>query len=287
MMKRVLSLALLTLLSCEPLRAEERKYSVKHVPKSMSIKTKKERFFYLMLPAVNKVHNAWMVRYKRIKLHIETQTNLGEVEMLKKRFKAPTDEMLLQALKPHPKSIVLAQAALESSWGTSRFFTKAYNAFGMWSSDENEPRIAANEQRNRTRTIWLRKYENLDRSVWSYFFLMATSTKFKEFRELKMQTNDPFVLIQKLDKYAEIGEEYVKHIDSVIRHNNLTKYDRIKKKKHKQTPAVPKTALPAPQSSQTLPQTEMPKTQLNEVKNIEERKKSALQEEVTPSLDED
>ncbi|MCE1199823.1 MAG: glucosaminidase domain-containing protein, partial [Marinilabiliales bacterium] len=43
-------------------------------------------------------------------------------------------------LFPHPVSLVLAQAALESGWGTSKVFSKAYNPFGIMSFSSDEQR---------------------------------------------------------------------------------------------------------------------------------------------------
>jgi len=41
-------------------------------------------------------------------------------------------EALLLHLDQIPASMVIAQAAMESAWGTSRFVTGGYNFFGQW-----------------------------------------------------------------------------------------------------------------------------------------------------------
>lgn len=166
-----------------------------------------------------------MLQYKNIEKDIKAEKNTKKIEKLKVEYQVASNDDLLKALKPHPQSIALAQAAMESSWATSRFFVKANNIFGMWSVNKNEPRIAANEKRDGTKTIWLRKFASVEDSVRSYYKLMARGKAYKEFRSLKMQTNNPHELVKKLDKYSEIGAAYGKELSQVIRFNKLIQYD--------------------------------------------------------------
>ena len=78
----------------------------------------------------------------------------------------------------HPISIALAQAAMESAWGTSRFFKEANNIFGVWAYYKNTPRIAALQKRN-GKTIWLRKYASLEDSVSDYYRNISKSSAYK------------------------------------------------------------------------------------------------------------
>jgi Bax protein len=206
--------------------SEPKKYTAEIVPKKMSVQEKKARFYALINPAVQKVHSDLMRQYEKIKEDMKTGKNKKEIERLKESYNATTNQELLLALKPHPQSIALAQAAMESAWATSRFFVKAKNIFGMWSVNPNEPRIAAGEKRGGTRTIWLRKFETIEDSVKAYYKLMGRAKTYKAFREVRYVTNDPFKIILKLDKYSEIGKEYPKELGSMIRYNKLTKYDK-------------------------------------------------------------
>ncbi len=192
----------------------------------MSVAQKKKRFFELLVPPVQVVHIELMNRYKRIKTDLVTKQNPQEVALLKKKYKVKSDIDLLYALHPHPQSIILAQAAVESAWATSRFFREANNIFGMWSSNPNEPRIAAGQKRAGGRVIWLRKFDTIEGSIRAYTELMARGRAFKEFRKTRYQTDDVFQIIKKLDKYSEIGDEYAKELGQVIRYNKLTKYDK-------------------------------------------------------------
>ncbi len=198
---------------------------VSPVPKKMSTAEKKRRFYKLLVPAVEKVHAELMSRYYKIRRDMINKKNRGEINRLKKRYRVGSDIELLYALYPHPQSITIAQAAMESAWATSRFFREANNIFGMWSKNENEPRISAGVKRNGNRTIWLRKFDTIEDSVRAYYDLLAGGKAFKEFRKMRYQTSDVFEILKKLDKYSEIGHLYAKELGQVIRYNKLEKYD--------------------------------------------------------------
>lgn len=212
------------------LEKEPPKTSVKEEEPQMSVTEKKERYFSLVYPHVEKVYKELMEEYLSLEEALSAEEQLSKkkmqkVENLKEMFKVETNEELLYALKPHPPSIVLAQGAMESSWGTSRFFVEANNIFGMWSVNPDEPRIAAGEMRNGKRTIWLRKFDSLEESVREYYMTIGRVDAYKEFREVRYESDNPFEMVEKLDKYAEIGEEYPKELSGLMRYNKLTKYD--------------------------------------------------------------
>lgn len=195
-------------------------------PKKMTVREKKERFKKLLIPAVQTVYAKLMKRYKKIATDMNEGKNQKEIEKLKLQYNVLNDEDLLACLKPHPVSIVLAQAAMESSWATSRFFVKANNIFGMWSVNPKEPRIAAGEKRDGKRTIWLRKFSSIDDAIRAYYQLMAKGKAFKEFRTLRLKYDDPYKITPGLDKYSEIGQVYINEINQVIKYNKFTVYDK-------------------------------------------------------------
>ncbi|WP_295009726.1 glucosaminidase domain-containing protein [Sulfurimonas sp.] len=185
---------------------------------------KKERFSNLVVPAINKVYKELEAQYEDISNNIDNYHYAKKILNLKKSYKVRTDKELLMALKPHPKSIAIAQAAMESAWGESRFFKEANNLYGVWSFSKKEPRIAASQQRG-NQTIWLKQYGSIEESVRDYYITLGRSSAFREFRKLKMKTNDPYKLVEKLDRYSEIGEKYTKDLSTIIRYNRFYLYD--------------------------------------------------------------
>ncbi len=190
----------------------------------MTVQEKKARFKSLIVPAVDAVYAKLMTRYEDVKTTLDAGGSNANIEALKVEYKATTDAELLMALKPHPKSIAIAQAAMESSWATSRFFRVAYNIFGVWSFDEDEPRVSALKKRG-DKTIWVKKYDSVEAAVEDYYRTLGRSSAFAEFRQTRMETNDPFVLVTKLDRYSEKGALYGEELTSIIKFNKFDKYD--------------------------------------------------------------
>lgn len=195
-------------------------------PKNVSVKEKKQKFYALVVPIVNKVYKERYTVYKNISTDLDQNSNNAKIAELKEYYKVKTDEELLMALKPQPKSITIAQAAMESAWGTSRFFTVGNNLFGMWSVSKKEQRIAANEKRDNNTTIWLKKYTSLEDSVRGYYITLGRGKRYKNLRQLNYTSDDVFEIIQGLDKYSERGASYVDEIENIIKYNKLTKYDK-------------------------------------------------------------
>ncbi|MGF1636589.1 MAG: glucosaminidase domain-containing protein [Cyclobacteriaceae bacterium] len=133
-------------------------------------------------------------------------------------------EILLDKVKTHPPSLVLAQAIIESGWGTSRFFREANNTFGIWSFSASEDRISASMTRA-GRSIFLRKYPDVYSSIVDYYNTLARSAAYKNFRKKRLETEDPLVLAGYLQNYSEKRGEYVQMLRNIIRQNDLTQYD--------------------------------------------------------------
>ena len=194
----------------------------------MTVQQKKQRFKDLVAPAVSKVYASLMQEYQDVSGMVSapsSQKQLATLARLRDEYRVANNVDLLMAIKPHPPSITMAQAAMESAWATSRFFKQGKNVFGVWSFDENEPRIAAGQQRG-DKTIWLKKYASVEASIRDYYRTLARGHAFKSFRQLKMQTDDPHRLVTKLDKYSEKGAEYGKELSAIIRFNHFEEYDR-------------------------------------------------------------
>jgi Bax protein len=194
----------------------------RHVaPPEMTTIEKKERFQVLMLPAVKKVHAELESDFLKAEQAVAAGKDLAA---MREEYRAATDNDLLGALKPHPVSVVLAQAAMESAWGTSRFFVEANNVFGVWSFDPDEPRIAAGEKRG-DKTVYVKRYKTLQASIRDYYRTLARGAKFAEFRALRLTTDDPFKLVTKLDSYSEKGAVYGEELSAIIQRNEFQQYD--------------------------------------------------------------
>ena len=191
----------------------------------VSVPEKKARFAETIVSPVNTVYTDLLQQYFDVTESIQADPLDSQLSALKEEYRANDNRELLMALKPHPRSIAIAQAAMESSWATSRFFKEANNVFGVWSFSANEPRIPAREKRG-DKTIWIKKYSSIEDSVRDYYRTLARGSAYKEFRELKMKTDDPYQLVKKLDHYSEKGAEYGRELAEIIHFNKFNRYDQ-------------------------------------------------------------
>ena len=199
-------------------------YTASVILKNISIQEKKQHFRDLVIPTILKVYADLDAQYHEAKKIIDAGETDAKIERLMKSYSAKSPEDLLTRMKPHARSVAIAQAAMESSWTTSRFTHIASNLFGVWSFNKNEPRVAAGEKRGK-KTIYVKKYSSIEASIRDYYKILATGKVFESFRQEKMKSNDPYKLVKKLDKYSERGAEYGKELASMIKYNRFYKYD--------------------------------------------------------------
>lgn len=198
----------------------------------LSIEEKKQKFVDLMLPAILVAQHNIKVEKSIVdslifKVNDGKPLNWEEQSFLEKSFEkynAKNIENLSQKLVTHPVSIILAQAAVESGWGTSRFFEAGNNIFGIWSYNQNEPRVEALRTRE-GQSIFVRKYKNLSHSIEDYFQTLARVNAYKNFRRKRLVSDNPYELVGYLNHYSEMGEEYTQKLAAMIRVNDFTKYD--------------------------------------------------------------
>ena len=196
----------------------------------LPVAEKKTKFFEMMLPAIlvskaklDETLEKVKVISKKNKLTLTEYIYLTE---LQDKYKTKDTDILMKRLHTSPASIVLAQSAIESGWGTSRFFLQADNPFGLWSFDKDEDRIAASETRGKKK-IYLKKFHNLSESIDAYFVLIATGP-YSSFRAENLKTDDSLELVKHLHQYSEKREVYVKELAQIIKSNDLRKYDTYK-----------------------------------------------------------
>ena len=207
-------------------------YSNVQLLNQLSTEKRKERFIDVILPTILVYRHQLTIKRETVKL---LQNNLryslawnNEDSLFMNAafdtYKTKNINELLRRMIPPPASLVIAQAALESGWGSSRFFKEANNVFGIWSFNAEEDRIIANEFREGT-PIYLKKYPNLLGSVEDYHILLAKSKTYADFRDCIQRTNNVFELIWYLRNYSERRDQYIIMLRNVIVTNELVKYN--------------------------------------------------------------
>jgi len=202
-----------------------------------STKKRKNLFIQIILPLVIEENNR--IKLNRIKLFSilnKNHNSNSEKKWLDEKFKQyGVMNKDLSTLKVRmdtiPVSLVIAQAAKETGWGTSRFALEGNALFGQWtwSGEGIKPADADN---NATHKVM--KFKILKSSIRAYQRNLNTHSGYKEFRMARAELRDnkrnldAIILANYLDKYAETGKEYVKIIKQIIKQNNLTDFDDVK-----------------------------------------------------------
>ena len=129
-----------------------------------------------------------------------------------------------------PISLALAQAAIESGWGTSRYSREGNAVFGQYTFDESKG--LKPKDRNKNDEFFIKKFSNLSESVRSYLKNINTHLAYADFREerkkLRMSGENlsGYKLVNFLKDYSERREFYIKDVKEIMSSNNFQKYDK-------------------------------------------------------------
>jgi Bax protein len=191
----------------------------------------KEKFVAAVLPAILVAkHETEKLKIKVDRLATKRRWRKADSAFYNEtraRFKADSLEDLVRRIGTLPNSIILAQAAVESGWGKSRFFLEANNLFGVWSFNADEPRIAAGVSR-RDRTVYIRAYGNISESILHYFVVLGSANAYADLREARLTETSPFALLKHLENYSERRSAYTELLKEMILQNSFTRYDQYK-----------------------------------------------------------
>jgi Bax protein len=244
---RITSLGLLTaslglLTACDKSRdlAESNSDSNNSTP-TISIKEKKANFFSFLHPMIKKANADVLQQREQL---VEIKTNLAsltdqETEVLAalaQTYKVSDQLSLKQQIQELdvkintiPASLVLAQAANESAWGTSRFAREGNNYFGQWCFSKGCGIVP--NSRNSGANHEVADFDSPYDSVKSYIKNLNRHATYAPLRDLRQQAIDNnqtvtgVVLAEGLIGYSERREEYVKEIQNMIRYNKLSRFN--------------------------------------------------------------
>lgn len=218
---------------------------ISHIP------DRKETFIEMLIPMIE-WRNSLLLDWREEVLQMQASMAQGEalsqaqrqrLDMLRERFKVteenyPTDEEALEILKLRvdiiPKAMVLAQAAAESGWGTSRFAVQANNIFGQWCFRKGCGLVPNNRREGAKHEV--QKFATVNEAVDAYYRNINTHRAYRELRQKRAQLRKQdlpitgAVLVGELLRYSSRGEVYVEELRELIRYNELATAEVVEEK---------------------------------------------------------
>jgi Bax protein len=208
---------------------------------TISVQEKKANFFAYLHPMIKQVNEEVLAQRKTL---LEMQASLPKLSSkdtkvleeythtYRVKKELPTKqkiELLKRKINTIPASLILAQAANESAWGTSRFAREGNNYFGQWCYSKGCGLVPQGRDDGAKHEV--AKFDSPIDSIRSYIRNLNSHPTYKPLRELRTQSllkdKKPSgeLLAQGLLGYSIRREEYVKEIQSMIRYNKLSRFD--------------------------------------------------------------
>ncbi|RBP81727.1 flagellar biosynthesis protein FlgJ [Marinomonas rhizomae] len=207
------------------------------------VKERKKSFFNYLTPFINEKNSLILKDRERLNALLTSNKKLSIknkkwISTLRQNHKLKTLESyskndiktLLNRLDIIPASLVLAQAANESAWGTSRFATQGNNYFGQWCFRKGCGLVP--ESRNEDADHEVRKFNDARESVFAYIDNLNTNAAYKKLRASRAQLRrnkeiiTGIALAHGLEHYSERGQAYIEEIESLINYNKLWRFNR-------------------------------------------------------------
>ena len=208
-----------------------------HIPDShlaLSGAAQKDSFIKIVLPLILASNEEISKRREAIRravengdwVTLEKWAKLYKIDLTDQDNKAVTMRLLERA-DTIPVALALAQAAVESGWGTSRFAIQGNALFGQWAWRDQagiKPLDASNDR------AVVRSFGSLLGSVRAYMHNLNIHSHYQKFRKARSVLNnrpkvgEAKMLVKYLDRYAEIGHVYVKKLEVLIRINDFGRF---------------------------------------------------------------
>ncbi|MDF0748924.1 glucosaminidase domain-containing protein [Marinobacter sp. 71-i] len=201
---------------------------------------KKAAFFSFLYPRIVLANSRILIEREYLEsLAGKDELSKSELTWLKSQAERlrvdeePASEDMFRRLRNRldviPPSLVMAQAANESAWGTSRFALRGNNLFGQWCFSRGCGLVPQARVEGASHEV--ADFSSPYRSVRSYIQNLNRHPTYQRLRDirLKARNSGDFAsgsrLAAGLLGYSERGEDYVEEIRSMISYNNLDYYD--------------------------------------------------------------
>lgn len=153
------------------------------------------------------------------------------LERLAERYRGDPEDLadLVRRVDAVPVSLALAQAALESGWGTSRFAGEGNALFGHWTEEGENAMTPLRREPGRRHGV--RRFATLGHSVAAYMANLNRHPAYRAFRQQRAELRrlgrrlSGVALAATLAPYSERGAEYVSVLRRILVQNALARFD--------------------------------------------------------------
>lgn len=201
-----------------------------------SIKNRKELFIKITLPLIVQENNKLLSINKKIRLIKNSFDQISRKEAfwinnLMHEYKVDTLDSLLMKVDTIPASLALAQAAIESGWGTSRFAYEGNALFGQYVWGNTNNGIIPNDRETNAK-YKIKSFDSLSESVASYMKNLNTNFHYDDFRinRFVLRSNNlPIngtILAEYLSSYS-IEDDYIDKVINIIEINDFEDFDDL------------------------------------------------------------
>jgi len=204
-----------------------------------NVKEKKQAFFGFLRPLAEQ-SNIQVLRLREELSHIHpqriTKQQAQRLKKLARTYKIKTEDsaeqlgLLLRKIQIIPESLVLAQAANESAWGTSRFAVEGNNLFGQWCFKAGCGLVPSGRPEGAKYEV--RLFKTPQDSVSAYVRNLNSHGGYIDLRKIReclltsQQDITGRALASGLLHYSSRGVEYINEIKQLIRVNRLETWDK-------------------------------------------------------------
>lgn len=204
---------------------------------SLALSEHKQRFIQTLLPLIEQ-ENERILAVRAKLLLMTRKASLAEYDRvflarLSEEYRVKDDGLderqrvaaLLLHVDVLPADLVLAQAAMESAWGASRFASEANNYFGQWCFKKGCGLVPKNRAEDKSHEV--RRFASPAESVRAYMKNINSHPAYATLRELRHQRKvenqvaSGEELAHGLKSYSQMGKSYVLAIRSIIKSNGL------------------------------------------------------------------
>ncbi|MDH5257700.1 MAG: glucosaminidase domain-containing protein [Gammaproteobacteria bacterium] len=188
------------------------------------------RLLQLALQSSN-IKNATKYTTKNTTTEEQLNTLFKEYKINAKLNFEEKSNQLLKRFDELPLTLVLAQAAIESGWGTSRFTRVGNSLFGEWTYQEGAGIVP--EDRDDGKSHKIKAFPSLRDSIASYIKNINRNSAYKELRQyryemrLQQQTLDSRTLAKGLHRYSQKGEGYVVSLLQILNSSEFKQIESL------------------------------------------------------------